>query len=63
MKLLSHKEAKVISNKYEYDTYDEFDIHRDKMKDKGFQITNDKFISGDRWMATYVKYCPLGYDE
>ena len=63
MKLLSQKEAKVISNKYEYNNFSEFDDHSCQMYNKGFKITNRKSLNGNKYMATYVKYCPLGYDE
>lgn len=64
MELLSHKEAKVISEKYLYkwneelETYSDYNEHKNKMIDDGFTKTNSRHESNGM-IVTYVKYTNL----
>lgn len=68
MELLSRKEAKVISEKYKYQTETEdwvtdYMDHKETMKKHGFRVKNEKYIHGakktEAKVVTYVKYTSL----
>ena len=60
IKLLSQKEAKVISEKYLYspsESDNEY-LHWEEMKRKGYNVVNKKNIQQGK-IVTYVKYVGL----
>jgi adenine-specific DNA methylase len=56
MKLLSHKESKVISEKYEYENAEEYMKHKEEMIKLGFRETTLKYAP---MRATYQKFTHL----
>ena len=58
IKLLSQKEAKVISEKYLYSELDNEYLHWEEMKRKGYKVTNKKNVQQGK-IVTYVKYTEL----
>lgn len=61
MKILSNKEAKVETFKYEYVNSNEYLSHSENMKNKGYRKVKSKQIDNNKWIATYIKYSSLNY--
>jgi len=62
IKLLSQKEAKVISEKYLYSSseLDNEYLHWEEMKREGYKVVNKKNVHQGK-IVTYVKY--VGLDD
>lgn len=56
MKLLSQKEAKVISKKYQYENSEEYLKHREEMIKLGFREVSFKYAP---MRSTYQKFTNL----
>ncbi|WP_182006342.1 hypothetical protein [Priestia aryabhattai] len=62
-KLVSRKEAKVLSEKYTFSTknenyFEDMQQHKAMMKREGYKVTKEKYIR-NAWLVTYVKYTSL----